>query len=313
MTAVVRKPPPTRENASRWPLGESAGIISFSPDASSGRVGFEEARDAYAHDHNMGGAVFRFGLISLVIAGFATPYFIAIGPDISARAAAIAGVLAVLVCGALLRAILVAAFAVAFAALFLWTIMSAIIFVPLRIGHTCWLAYHKIRYRCPYDECRYNGLPIHVCSCGAEYPDLEPNRYGILHHTCHHAPGRVTLPTLFGRNRLPRLCGGCRRPLLHSSIGVAQSIDRVRGGNARSSLSTAPPFRRDRSQGSLLPADGIPDHDTSAARAVRRCPDSRAAFHPEVCLGDEETDRQHPSGYDASSGELVMATQYTGG
>jgi len=99
------------------------------------------------------------------------------------------------------------------------TTLSLVVFVPLRVGHWFWLQVRKITYKCPYDDCRYRGLPIHVCSCGAEYTNLEPNFYGVFHHICCHTDENVRLPTLLGRNRLPRLCGGCRRPLLHSSLG----------------------------------------------------------------------------------------------
>ena len=113
------------------------------------------------------------------------------------------------------------AFAAYFVTLLLLTAASFLVFVPLRGGQEAWLLYRRVAYRCPYDDCAWSGLPIHVCSCGERYPDLLPSFYGIFHHTCRHPAESVKLPTLdlLGRNRLPRLCGGCERPLIHSSVG----------------------------------------------------------------------------------------------
>jgi len=107
-------------------------------------------------------------------------------------------------------------------ALFVLTALSVVLFLPLRGFQELWLLYRRIVYRCPYDECNGRGLPIHICSCGETYPDLLPSFYGIFHHTCRHGDGTVVrLPTMdvLGRNRLPRLCGRCKRPLIHSSLG----------------------------------------------------------------------------------------------
>ena len=108
-------------------------------------------------------------------------------------------------------------------ALALLTGLSLLVFLPMRGLHGLWLVRRKITYECPYDDCSYQGLPIHVCGdCGHAYADLRPSFYGIFHHVCQHAPGRATrLPTMdfLGRNKLQRRCGRCGRPLILSSIG----------------------------------------------------------------------------------------------
>lgn len=102
------------------------------------------------------------------------------------------------------------------------TVLSLVVFLPMRAAHWFWLQRYRITYKCPYDDCpRRRLMPVHVCSCGAEYEDLQPSFYGIFHHVCRHGDKNHKLPTMdfLGRNRLPRLCGGCRRPLLHTSLG----------------------------------------------------------------------------------------------
>ncbi len=105
--------------------------------------------------------------------------------------------------------------------LFIMTAFSFILFLPLRAGQELWLLYRKISYRCPYDDCPGNKLPIYICDCGTEYKDLLPSFYGIFHHTCQHSHDKKSSPTMdfLGRNKLPRLCSTCHRPLILSSIG----------------------------------------------------------------------------------------------
>jgi hypothetical protein len=101
------------------------------------------------------------------------------------------------------------------------TTLSFVAFLPLRLVHGIWLLYYRIAHRCPYDDCGGSKQPIHVCSCGARYPDLVPNFYGVFYHQCRHPNGDEKLPTLdlLGRKKLPRLCGDCKRPVVHSSLG----------------------------------------------------------------------------------------------
>jgi hypothetical protein len=106
--------------------------------------------------------------------------------------------------------------------LFLLTGLSILVFIPMRLTHAVWMAFRHIAYHCPNDDCAYKGLPIHICKCGVRYSDLYPNFYGVFYHTCHHENGEAwKLPTVdwLGRNKLDRLCGGCHRLLIHSSIG----------------------------------------------------------------------------------------------
>jgi hypothetical protein len=108
--------------------------------------------------------------------------------------------------------------------LFLLTALSFLVFLPMRGIHGIWLLYRRITYRCPYDDCSYSGLPIHICpSCGHQYHDLKPGFYGIFFHKCHCQPGNraVKLPTMdfLGRKKLERLCGHCKKPLIHSALG----------------------------------------------------------------------------------------------
>ena len=110
-------------------------------------------------------------------------------------------------------------------ALFLLTASSFLVFLPMRLFHLLYMVKRRITYDCPYDDCpskaKSRQLPIHLCSCGAQYDDLMPSFYGIFHHRCRHDDGDVQLPTMdfLGRNRLTRLCPGCKRELLHSSMG----------------------------------------------------------------------------------------------
>ncbi len=105
--------------------------------------------------------------------------------------------------------------------LFVLTALSFTIFLPMRAAEEIWLLYRRIARRCPYNDCGGHGLPIHICSCGTQYDDLLPSFYGIFHHTCRHGRTTVKLPTidLLGRNKLPRLCRVCKRPLVVSEFG----------------------------------------------------------------------------------------------
>jgi len=127
-------------------------------------------------------------------------------------------------------------FGVYLAGLLLLTALSFLVFLPLRAGQELWLLSRKLGYHCPNDDCNYKGLPIHICECGDKYHDLLPSFHGILHHTCRHEAKYVKLPTLdlLGRSKLTRLCGGCQRPLIHSSIGELEvrPIAVVGGTNA---------------------------------------------------------------------------------
>ena len=102
------------------------------------------------------------------------------------------------------------------------TALSFALFLPMRSAHLLWLLYRRIAYRCPYDDCQFSGMPIHLCQCGERYTDLQPSFYGLFHHTCRHPNGTdVRLPTMdwWGRRKLSRMCGGCKRPLIHTSLG----------------------------------------------------------------------------------------------
>lgn len=135
-------------------------------------------------------------------------------------AASAAGVVLLLAVGIALAA--VAVFIPYLLALCLLTLLSLAVFLPMRFVHWLWLQKYRITYKCPYDDCpRRRLMPIHVCECGTEYDDLKPSFYGIFHHVCRHGTVNHKLPTVdfLGRNKLPRMCGGCGRPLLHSSLG----------------------------------------------------------------------------------------------
>jgi hypothetical protein len=128
----------------------------------------------------------------------------------------------ILVLSILSLALATVVFSVYLVVLFTMTVLSLVVFVPMRIAHRLWLLYRRIAYQCPYDDCGARGLlPIHICSCGHEYADLMPSFYGIFHHTCRHNGQEMKLPTMdfLGRNKLPRLCKRCKRPLVLSSIG----------------------------------------------------------------------------------------------
>ena len=216
---------------------------------------FASAQGVYLQEKSAVGAAFTFlwglfsfgifGAIYAVIVYLATKY-------VAALVGTVVLLIATLVWGAVMSLVL----AICLTLLLLWTMASALLFVPLRLSHWVWLLYRRIGYRCPYDHCRHTGLPIHVCSCGNQYHDLEPNRYGIFHHVCRHSHldeesgsvyvEDVRLPALFNRNRLPRLCGGCKRPLLHSSLGELREwpIFLMGGPNAGKTMFLAQAVRR---------------------------------------------------------------------
>jgi hypothetical protein len=152
----------------------------------------------------------------LLFWGWKLPAYVTVRAVSGAAAGGAVGVLGLLAFTAAL--VVFSAYLVLLATL---TALSFLVFLPLRASQALWLLYRRIAYHCPYDDCPYRGQPIHICSCGALYPDLLPSFYGLFHHTCRHGDRDVRLPTLdvLGRGKLPRLCGGCRRPLVHSSLG----------------------------------------------------------------------------------------------
>jgi len=135
--------------------------------------------------------------------------------------AAIAAAAGVVLPGSIVAALACLIFLPYLTALVALTALSCVLFVPMRLVDWLYLGWRRIAYHCPYDDCPYKGLPIHICKCGTQYADLRPGFYGLFYHVCRHPDGDERLPTLdwLGRNKLPRLCGGCRRPLIHSSVG----------------------------------------------------------------------------------------------
>jgi Double-GTPase 2 len=137
------------------------------------------------------------------------------------------------------------------------TALSFILFLPMRGAHMVWLLRRRISYQCPYDDCPYNGMPIHLCECGERYRDLQPSFYGIFHHKCRHPDRELRLATMdwWGRNKLPRLCGGCERPLIHSSLGELPEwpIAIVGGASAGKTVFLLQATRRLREQLSAQP------------------------------------------------------------
>lgn len=134
--------------------------------------------------------------------------------------ASAAGVVLALALAAL--AVATGVFSGYFLILFALTALSCLVFVPLRVAQWLWLLYRRISYRCPHGDCSYTGLPIYICKCGTAYHDLHAGFYGLLHHTCRHSDQEeIELPTMdiLGRNKLPRLCGGCQRAITHTDWG----------------------------------------------------------------------------------------------
>jgi hypothetical protein len=178
---------------------------------------------AYEQEHGQGVSAWTVLVFCLLSAGTAIVLWEWKVPvHFAARAASAAvAVATVLLLGTVALAMLVAVFATYLLALFTATALSVVAFVPMRTIHAAWLLWRRIYRRCPYDDCGRGGLPIHICTCGERYADLLPSFYGLFHHTCRHADGEVKLPTLdfLGRNRLPRLCRHCQRPLVLSSLG----------------------------------------------------------------------------------------------
>jgi len=178
----------------------------------------------YESAHGRGGSAGTFGAVAVLVIftalllwGWKAPLHLTARLVAAATAAGV-----VLALGLGIASSASAVFAVYFLALLALTAASLLVFLPLRGSQEAWLLLRRVTYRCPYEDCAWRGLPIHVCACGERYPDLLPSFYGIFHHTCRHQDGKSEkLPTLdlLGRNRLTRLCGGCKRPLIHSSLG----------------------------------------------------------------------------------------------
>jgi hypothetical protein len=148
----------------RWLLIAAAIAVSL-------YSGLEVARAEYLNSHQIAGAIVEFFLAAFGTAMFALVYSLFVYFATTYIAAFVGG-LAVLIIGAALGLVGVAALFAVVSALLAWTAFSCLLFVPLRLGHWLWLQQRKITYKCPYDDCSNRGLPIHVCSCGAEYPDL---------------------------------------------------------------------------------------------------------------------------------------------
>jgi hypothetical protein len=151
--------------------------------------------------------------------------------------------------GACVAVAAIALFVPYLVALSLLTFLSLLLFLPMRAAHWLWLQKYHISYKCPYDDCTHERrMPIHICDCGTEYEDLRPGFYGMFHHVCDHPDGKRKLPTMdfWGRNKLPRLCGGCRRPLMHSSLGQLREwpIFVVGGPNVGKTVFIAQAIRR---------------------------------------------------------------------
>lgn len=111
--------------------------------------------------------------------------------------------------------------------LFLITASSVFIFMPMWVARLLHMHRRSITYRCPYGCPEQGGkLPIHICECGQEYPDLKPNFYGLFYHKCRHDDGYHKLPTMdfLGRNLLRRRCAGCRHEVTHKSWGIAKPV-----------------------------------------------------------------------------------------
>jgi hypothetical protein len=190
-------------------------------------VGLAVSFVRYENQHGRGFSASMLGVFALIVfcAGVvlwgwkALVHFVAriISGSIAAGFVMLLALAAVLIASA--------AFSVYLVALLILTLLSFLIFVPLRAGQEIWLLYRKIGYHCPYGDCHGTGLPIHLCpSCGQDYKDLMPSFYGLRYHVCRHPDGsEQKLPTMdmLGRSKLPRLCNGCGRPLTHSEIGEA--------------------------------------------------------------------------------------------
>ena len=177
-----------------------------------------------------GGTIFAFCAIvvyvSVLMWGWKAPVHIAARAVAGAVAS---GAVVLLAVGAM--AVLLVFFAVYLLFLFLLTALSFIVFLPILAVEKIYRWINGITFECPYDNCpskkgRMNPLPVHVCDCGAEYPNLYPNFYGIRHHTCRHPAhpdGEARLPTRDskGRNKLHRRCAVCGGDLIHSELGLA--------------------------------------------------------------------------------------------
>lgn len=150
------------------------------------------------------------------------------------------------------------------------TLLSFVVFVPMRIAHSFWLLKRRITYRCPYDDCSYSGLPIHLCAAGHRYHDLQPSFYGIFYHVCQHADGtKVRLPTMgfLGRNKLERLCGSCERPLIFSTIGelTEQPVAIIGGPGAGKTIFIRQAVRQLQTEIKAIP-DGVFQIEAAAQR-----------------------------------------------
>jgi len=102
-------------------------------------------------------------------------------------------------------------------ALSAWVVLSMLIMGLLAVCTFAYSWYYRIFLRCP--DCHWEmPIPIYICpKCGTEHTRLWPSIYGVLAHRCKTC--ELKMPTLgtLGRNKIPRICPHCRRPL---NVGV---------------------------------------------------------------------------------------------
>jgi hypothetical protein len=165
-----------------------------------------------------GVSIWPESLLCVGLPTLAIPFFVHLGPSWIERSVrglvAVVGFGLAFVRGYLLLVLFVVVGVLCVIVVMLWTIVLlplAVVVRKMRID----LPKGCEPRMCPHDDCGVVAMPLFLCSCGARYQDLQPNRYGLLHHVCRHPGTPSRLPTLdrLGRSKLSRLCFGCERPL----------------------------------------------------------------------------------------------------
>jgi hypothetical protein len=185
-------------------------------------VVFEARQGRSLGPRTLGGACFVILYVGLLAWGWERPFFFV--TRLSSGACTAGSIIGFGTAAVFAAAVV---FSVYLLTLFLITVLSAFFFIPMWGARLLYMYRHNITYRCPYG-CPEQGrkLPVHICECGQEYRDLEPNFYGIFYHKCRHDDGYHKLPTMDfrGRNLLRRRCAGCRHEVTHKSWGIARPL-----------------------------------------------------------------------------------------
>lgn len=124
-----------------------------------------------------------------------------------------------------ITAMIIAALFIAIHAIVLsvWVVLSSLLMAVLAAFTFTYSKFYGIFFRCP--DCHFDmPIPLFMCpQCNTEHSRLWPSIYGVFTHRCKTC--NTNLPALgpLGRNKLPRICPRCRRPL-NAGIGSGTNL-----------------------------------------------------------------------------------------